>query len=56
MRRENVSPKELAKRLRVPIADVRRLRNLANYPPLESIESALAALGHRLTVTLGAAE
>ncbi len=56
MRRENVSPKELAKRLRVPIADVRRLTNLANYPPLEAIESALAALGHRLTVTLDAAE
>ena len=56
MRRENVTPKELAKRLRIPVADMRRLTNLANYPPLETIERALAALGHRLTVALDAAE
>jgi antitoxin HicB len=56
MRRENVSHKDLAKQLRVPVAEVRRLTNLANYPPLESIERALAALGHRLTVALDAAE
>lgn len=56
MRREKVSRKELARRLRVPVADVRRLTDLANYPPLETIERALAALGHRLTVALDAAE
>ncbi|MEA2937577.1 MAG: antitoxin HicB [Alphaproteobacteria bacterium] len=56
MRREQVSHKELAKRLRVPVAEVRRLTDLANYPPLEAIERALAALGHRLTVALDAAE
>ncbi len=56
MRRENVSHKDLAKQLRVPVAEVRRLTNLANYPPLESIERALAVLGHRLTVALDAAE
>src|SRR5437762_3295210 len=56
MRREKVSPKDLAKRLRVPIAEVRRLTDLANYPPLEAIERALAVLGHRLTVALDAAE
>jgi antitoxin HicB len=56
MRREKVSHKDLAKRLRVPIAEVRRLTDLANYPPLETIERALAALGHRLTVALDAAE
>jgi antitoxin HicB len=56
MRREKVTPKELAKRLRIPVAEVRRLIDLANYPPLETIERALAALGHRLTVALDAAE
>ena len=56
MRREKVSHKELAKRLGVPIAEVRRLTDLANYPPLEAIERALTALGHRLTVALDAAE
>jgi antitoxin HicB len=56
MRREKVSHKELAKRLRVPIVEIRRLTDLANYPPLETIERALAALGHRLTITLDAAE
>jgi len=56
MRHEKVTPKELAKRLRVPIASVRRLTDLANYPPLEAIERALAALSHRLTVALDAAE
>jgi antitoxin HicB len=56
MRREKVTPKELAKRLRLPVAAVRRLTDLANYPPLETIERALAALGHRLTVALDAAE
>lgn len=56
MRREQVTPKELAKRLRIPVADVRRMIDLANYPPLETIERALATLGHRLTVALDAAE
>ena len=56
MRREKVSHKELARRLRLPVAEVRRLTDLANYPPLEMIERALAALGHRLTVALDAAE
>jgi antitoxin HicB len=56
MRRENVTPGALAKRLRVPVAEVRRLIDLANYPPLEAIERALAVLGHRLTVALDAAE
>jgi antitoxin HicB len=56
MQRDRVTPKELAKRLRVPVAEVRQLTNLANYPPLETIERALAALGHRLTVALDAAE
>jgi antitoxin HicB len=56
MRCEKVAPKELAKRLRLPVAAVRRLTDLANYPPLETIERALAALGHRLTVALDAAE
>jgi len=56
MRREKVSHKDLAKRLHMPVAEVRRLTDLANYPPLETIERALAALGHRLTVALDAAE
>jgi antitoxin HicB len=56
MRREKISHKDLAKRLRVPVAEVRRLIDLANYPPLEAIERALAALGHRLTIALDAAE
>ena len=56
MQREKVPPKELAKRLGVPVADVRRLIDLSTYPPLETIERALAALGHRLTVALDAAE
>lgn len=56
MRREKVTAKELAKRLRVSVTDVRRMTDLANYPPLETIERALAALGHRLTVALDAAE
>ena len=56
MRQEKVAPKDLAKRLRVPVAEIRSLIDLANYPPLEAIERALAALGHRLTVALDAAE
>jgi antitoxin HicB len=56
MRHEKVTPKELAKRLRWPAADVRRLVDLTKNPPLEMIERALAALGHRLTVALDAAE
>ena len=56
MRQEKVAPRDLAKRLRVPVAEVRSLIDLANYPPLEAIERALAALGHRLTVALDAAE
>ncbi len=56
MRQEKVTARDLAKRLRVPVAEVRRLTDLANYPPLEAIERALAALGHRLTVALDAAE
>lgn len=56
MRLEQVSAKDLAKRLKLPIADVLRLIDLANYPPVERIERALAALGHRLTVALDAAE
>ena len=56
MRQEKVTARELAKRLRVPVAEVRRLTDLAKYPPLEAIERALAALGHRLTVALEAAE
>jgi len=56
MRREKIAPRELAKRLRLPVADIRRLTDLTNYPPLRAIERALAALGHRLTVGLDAAE
>ncbi|MGD0026969.1 MAG: type II toxin-antitoxin system HicB family antitoxin [Xanthobacteraceae bacterium] len=56
MRQEGVSPAVLAKRLGLPVREVRRLIDLANYPPLETIERALAALGHRLTVALDAAE
>jgi antitoxin HicB len=56
MRAEKISAKDLAKRLKVPVADVLRLVDLANYPPVEKIERALAALGHRLTVALEAAE
>jgi antitoxin HicB len=56
MRAEKVSAKDLAKRLKLPVADVLRLIDLANYPPVEKIERALAALGHRLTVALEAAE
>lgn len=56
MRQEHVTPSDLAKRLHVPVAEVRSLIDLANYPPLETIERALAALGHRLTVALDAAE
>jgi antitoxin HicB len=56
MRHEGVSEEELAKRLRLPISEIRALTDLSNYPPLEKIERALAALGHRLTVALEAAE
>jgi len=56
MRRENISAAELAARLGLPIADICRLTDLATYPALEQIERALAALGHRLTVALDAAE
>ncbi|MFY9623445.1 MAG: type II toxin-antitoxin system HicB family antitoxin [Rhodoplanes sp.] len=56
MRREKVSHEDLARRLGVPVAEVRNLTDLANYPPVETIERALAALGHRLTVALDAAE
>jgi antitoxin HicB len=56
MRREKVSAKQLAKRLGLRVAQVRGLIDLANYPPLQQIERALAAIGHRLTVTLEAAE
>jgi antitoxin HicB len=56
MRRDHVSHGELAKRLHIPVGDVRGLTDLANYPPLQTIERALAVLGHRLTVALDAAE
>ncbi len=56
MRREKVSHEDLAKRLGRPVAEVRRLTDLATSPPLDEIERALAALGHRLTVALEAAE
>jgi antitoxin HicB len=56
MRREKVSPDELARRLAVSVSDIRRLTDLSTYPPLEKIERALAALGHRLRVALEAAE
>lgn len=56
MRQEKISPGTLAKRIGLPVAEVRRLTDLANYPPLETIERALGALGHRLTVALDAAE
>jgi antitoxin HicB len=56
MRLEEVSARDLAKRLKLPVADVLRLIDLATYPPVERIELALAALGHRLTVALEAAE
>jgi antitoxin HicB len=56
MRREKVSSAELAKCLVLPVREVRRLVDLANYPPLETIERALATLGHRLTIALDAAE
>ena len=56
MRREKVSARDLAKRLSLRVAEVRALIDLANYPPLEQIERALAAIGHRLTVALEAAE
>jgi antitoxin HicB len=56
MRREKVSHEDLAKNLGRPVAEVRRLTDLSNSPPLDEIERALAALGHRLTVALEAAE
>jgi hypothetical protein len=56
MRGEGVSPAELAQRLVLPVRVVRGLIDLSTYPPLETIERALAALGHRLTVVLDAAE
>jgi antitoxin HicB len=56
MRREKVSPEDLAKRLALPVSDIRGLTDLSTYPPLETTERALAALGHRLTVALEAAE
>jgi len=56
MRRENVSAEDLAKRLAIPVSDICGLTDLSSYPPLEKIERALAALGHRLTVALEAAE
>jgi antitoxin HicB len=56
MRHQKVSSRDLAKRLALPLAEVRGLTNLANYPPLQTIERALAALGHRLTIALDAAE
>jgi antitoxin HicB len=56
MRREKVSHKQLAKRMRIPTAEVRRLTDLATHPRLDAIERSLAALGHRLTVALDAAE
>ncbi len=56
MRREKVSHEDLAKRLGRPVAEVRRLTDLSTSPPLDEIERALAALGHRLTVALEAAE
>ncbi|HKH27578.1 MAG TPA: hypothetical protein VKA61_04490 [Sphingomicrobium sp.] len=56
MRRENVSAEDLAKRLTIPVSDICGLTDLSSYPPLEKIERALAALGHRLTVALEAAE
>jgi antitoxin HicB len=56
MRRENVSPEDLANRLALPVAEIRGLTDLSAYPPLQKIEKALAALGHRLRVALEAAE
>ncbi len=56
MRREKVSHEDLAKNLGRPVAEVRRLTDLSNSPPLDEIERAHAALGHRLTVALEAAE
>ena len=56
MRQERVSHKELSKRLGLPVGETRRLTDLAKYPPLQTIERALATLGHRLTIALDAAE
>ena len=56
MRKENVSPEDLAKRVSLPVGEVYLLTDLSKYPPLETIERALAALGHRLTIALDAAE
>jgi antitoxin HicB len=56
MRRSKVSAQDLSQRLGLPLEEVGALTDLATYPPLERIELALAALGHRLTVALEAAE
>jgi antitoxin HicB len=56
MRSGNVAPDALAERLGLPAAEMRRLLDLSTSPQLETIERALAALGHRLTVVLDAAE
>jgi antitoxin HicB len=56
MRRSKVSAQDLAQRLGLPLEEVGTLTDLATYPPVERIELALAALGHRLTVALEAAE
>jgi antitoxin HicB len=56
MRRESVSHDVLAKQLGRPVDEVHGLTDLSTSPPLDEIERALAALGHRLTVALEAAE
>jgi antitoxin HicB len=56
MRRQGVSADELARRLGMNASEIRNLTDLSSYPALETIERALAVLGHRLTVALDAAE
>jgi antitoxin HicB len=56
MRQELVSNERLAELLHISINDVNRLLDLSAFPPLEIIERALAVLGHRITVSVDAAE